>query len=181
MQPSSQLSIHHGIIEDLTRTTQITRGGETRAQTTHIAMLKIAGKHCQYRSDSPFPISEGEIAKVAGVDERGLFQVYAIRNESTGYVTEELKSGALGAGCLIVFMVFWCCICLGMTVALALLFLPLAVIPLAMAGFGVWAMSSNIRTANRNRALSCRAHTMLRSSTDQTPFPSSGPPSLPPR
>lgn len=170
MHPASHLRTHHGVVEDLTRTTHITGGGETSATTTHIAMVKVAGKHCEYRSGSPVPISEGEVVRVVGLDERGLFKVYAMKNESTGFVSEQFKIGAVGSGCLIVFMIIWCTVCLGMTIAAASFLLPVAIVPLAMGGFGVWAMSNSIRTNKRNLTLSRQAHMMLMNA---------GPPSLP--
>jgi hypothetical protein len=161
MSPARHLSIYHGAVEDLSRTTHITGGGETSARTTHIAMIKIAGKHCEYRSASPVPISEGETVKVAGIDERGLFKVYAMKNESTGYMTEVFQAGGMATGCSIAFMVIWCAICLGMTVFLVFLFFPLAIFPLAMGGFGVWILSKSIRSNQQAQQLSRQAHTML--------------------
>jgi|GEM_PF-2355226 hypothetical protein len=161
MHSTNHLSIHHGVVEDLTRTTHITGGGETSARTTHIAMIKIAGKHCEYRSASPVPISEGETVKVVGVEERGLYKVYAMKNDSTGFLTEVFQIGAAASGCSVAFMVLWCTVCLGMTVTFAFLFFPLAIVPMAMAGFGVWAMSKSMRKNQLNQTLSRQAHTML--------------------
>ena len=161
MHSTSHLSIHHGVVEDLTRTTHVSGGGETSTTTTHIAMIKVAGKHCEYRSASPVPISEGETVTVVGVDERGLYKVYAMRNDSTGFITEMFQVGAAASGCSIAFMVLWCTVCLGMTVAFAFLFFPLAIVPLAMGGFGAWAMSKNMRTNQLTQTHSRQAHTML--------------------
>ncbi len=188
MQSTSHLSIHHGVVEDLSRTTHVTGGGETSTTTTHIAMIKIAGKHCEYRSASPVPISEGEAVKVVGVDERGLLKVYAMKNESTGFVTEIPKGGGLATGCTVVFMVIWCSVCLSITVGFAFLFLPLAIIPLAMGGFGVWVVSKQMGRSQQIQSLSRQAHSMLMNtdpssiSRSQPPsLPRSSPPPLPPR
>ncbi|MGJ8672198.1 hypothetical protein [Rubritalea sp.] len=113
---------------------------------------------------APIPLSEGDVVKFVGRDERGLLRVWALQNESTGWVTEVVQSNGLMAGCLIAFIVIWVMIALAMTVFFASVLLPLAILPLGMAVFGVYFAYKSISSISQSKAVSEQAHTMLKRS-----------------
>ncbi|MFD2275161.1 hypothetical protein ACFSQZ_01660 [Rubritalea spongiae] len=156
-----KLTVHRGRVDDLTRTTHVSGGGETSARTAHITMLKVNGRHCEYRGTVPLPLSEGEVVKFVGVDEQGLTQVWALTNESTGWRTSALSSNGLVVGCSIGILVIGVLMAILIAVFFAFFFLPLAIFPLGIGAAAVYLTSKHLSKLSRVKMMSERAHGLL--------------------
>lgn len=175
MRNSNQLSVRSGVVEELTRTNHVSSsGGEnTRTRTTHIILMKLAGQHAEMRSSRTVPLFEGESVKLVGRVEQGVFQVYAMQNLQTGWMTDLPKSGALTAvsGCTIAFTVLWVLALLVAVVISCFIFPLFALFPLAMMGLGIWGQATWLNKLKRQHELSRDAHSLLLRAAVPPPMP----------
>ena len=97
------LTTLEGVVSLLQRTTQISGGGETAAQTTHIALLSIGEKRVELRLSTPPIIQDGDRVRLAGTEGNGVFTAIACRNLQTGWVSPLQNSGWI-IGILVLFI-----------------------------------------------------------------------------
>ena len=128
----------------------------------HITMFKVDGQHVEFRSSGPAPISEGERVTVVGEADPGLTRAYALRNDSTGWVSPVSQ----GVGIVAFFPIFTVVAVIfgiGFAVFGFSVFPPFGIFALFAIGVWVWLPWKIAKPVKEAHRRSVEAHRILES------------------
>ena len=88
-------TVIEGEISNLERTSRVSGGGNTMAQTTQVAIFTVGGARVMLQSRDPAMIASGDLVRLAGHHKPGQFTAVACRNLTTGWATAISSQGCV--------------------------------------------------------------------------------------